>query len=408
VSIERARDGKRWVVRWREHGRQRSRLFDRHGDAQKWDDEVRRRRQLGPLALQQLTARGGPTLDEWIRERWLPEHAVTLEQSTRDRYDSVYGCHIFGALGGVPLGELTVSPLREWQAGLVKAGVAASTISKARTLLSSVLRHAAESEAIPGNPMSLVRAPKPEHRDAVVPLAPAIVEAIRRAMLDPSPREVAASQPGQRSRRRYELAPPGTPQSRQRDAVIVSLLAYAGLRPGELAALRWEDVRENTILVQRAVDPRGAIKPTKNRERRTVQLLAPLAQDLREYRLAAARPPDHALVVSGVSGSPLTKGDWQNWRCRQWAAACRAVGLDPTPRPYDLRHSFTSLLLAAQRQQLFVAKQAGHSVAVLTSTYSHLIDEYADSVRLDPESEITKARAEAGASQARRAAAGRF
>ncbi len=32
---------------------------------------------------------------------------------------------------------------------------------KARTFLSSVLRHAAESEAIPGNPLSLVRAPGP-------------------------------------------------------------------------------------------------------------------------------------------------------------------------------------------------------------------------------------------------------
>ena len=72
------------------------------------------------------------------------------------------------------------------------------TVHKGRTFLSSVLRHAAESEAIPGNPLSLVRPPKTSHRDAVQPLAPATVEAIRRTLLDPPPREVAAAHPGQR------------------------------------------------------------------------------------------------------------------------------------------------------------------------------------------------------------------
>jgi integrase len=38
----------------------------------------------------------------------------------------------------------------------------------------------------------------------------------------------------------------------QRDATFVALLAYAGLRPGEALALRWGDIRERTLLVQRA------------------------------------------------------------------------------------------------------------------------------------------------------------
>jgi hypothetical protein len=78
------------VVRWREHGRNRSRLFALKRDAEAFDRDVERRRQLGPLAVQQLTARGGPTLDEWIEHRWAVEHATTLEQSTRDRYANVY------------------------------------------------------------------------------------------------------------------------------------------------------------------------------------------------------------------------------------------------------------------------------------------------------------------------------
>ena len=157
--------GRAWEVRWREEGRHRSRRFDRKGDAQAWDDEVRRRKQLGPLALQQLTT-VGPTLGQWIAERWAPEHGVTLEQSTRERYANVYKCHVAEWLDEVPISEITVARLRTWQAERLAAGVKAGTIQKARTLLSSVLRHATEAEAVPGNPMTLVRPPKVAQRDA--------------------------------------------------------------------------------------------------------------------------------------------------------------------------------------------------------------------------------------------------
>jgi integrase len=402
MSVERDRNGNGWIARWREYGHQRSRKFALKGDADAFDRDVKRRQQLGPLAVQQLTARGGPTLDQWVEQRWAPEHAATLEQATRDRYASVYKCHIWEPLGEVPLGELTVARLREWQAALVKAGVSPGTVHKARTFLSSVLRHAAESEAIGGNPLSLVRAPRASHRDAIEPLSPATVEAIRQAVLNPPAREIAAARPGQRARRRYELPAPGTPHSWRRDALIVSLLASAGLRPGELRALRLADVREGTIHVQRAANPDGSMKATKTAAGRAVRLLAPLAQDVREHRLASGRPPSSALLLTDDDGRPWDKTAWQMWRVDRWAPACRAVGLDPVPRPYDLRHSFASLLLAEGRQPLYVAKQLGHSLAVLLSTYSHLIDEYAErSERIDAEAEIAKARSISCASEVR-------
>jgi integrase len=54
-----------------------------------------------------------------------------------------------------------------------------------------------------------------------------------------------------------------------------------GLRPGEALGLRWADVRENNLLVQRAISL-GDEADTKTRAHRTVRLLAPLARDLRE------------------------------------------------------------------------------------------------------------------------------
>jgi hypothetical protein len=100
------KDGTRgWEVRWRENGANRSRMFALKKDADAWDREVQRRKQLGPLAVQQLTVRGDPTLGRWVTERWAPEHAVMLADSTRDRYAEVYGVHIAPWLDDVPLGS---------------------------------------------------------------------------------------------------------------------------------------------------------------------------------------------------------------------------------------------------------------------------------------------------------------
>jgi hypothetical protein len=71
----------------------------------------------------------------------------------------------------------------------------------------------------------------------------------------------------------------------------------------------------------------------------------------------------------------------------------------------QLRHaqrlSIESLCVRGGRA-VWVAKQAGHSVAVLFSTYAHLIDEYAERERVDPEREIAEAREQQASTPAAR------
>jgi hypothetical protein len=87
-----------------------------------------------------------------------------------------------------------------------------------------------------------------------------------------------------------------------------------------------------------------------------------------------------------------TKDDWDVFRANGWKTACKRAGLTPIPRPYDLRHSFASLLLAEGRTVHYVAAQLGHSPALTLSTYGHLIAEYADAGPIDAEAEIANAR----------------
>lgn len=179
-----------------------------------------------------------------------------------------------------------------------------------------------------------------------------------------------------------------------RDAAFVAVLAYAGLRPGEALGLRWGDVRERTILVQRSISL-GEEADTKTRQHRTVRLLAPLAADLRAWRMAAGRPDAVQLVFPGQDGQPWTQAAYQSWRRRAFGRAIRAAGLAHA-RPYDLRHSFASLLLHEGRSVIYVARQLGHDARLTLTRYGHVMDELEDTPRIEAEAAIADARRKAG------------
>ena len=154
--------------------------------------------------------------------------------------------------------------------------------------------------------------------------------------------------------------------------------------------MRWRDVRDRTLLIERALSL-GEEADTKTRQHRTVRLLAPLAQDLREWRMAAGRPTARALVFPGHDGEPWSLAAYQSWRRRAFARAVKAANLDHA-RPYDLRHSFASLLLHERRSVIYVARQLGHDARLTLTRYGHVIDELEDGGQLDAEASIQAAR----------------
>jgi hypothetical protein len=202
MSVQRR--GKSWRVRWQEGDRWRSRTFQRKGDALLFDGELRRRRRLGELA--RLDA-GTESLDTYVTDIWAPTYAALLAPKTRSLYAMLYDYHIAPTLGGVPLRELTPELIARWQSDRLAAGAGRESVRKALTLLGGIMQRALESGRVQSNPARLVRKARMTARQEVRPLAPATVEAMR-----------AASTP--------------------RDATLLSVLAYAGLRPGEALALR--------------------------------------------------------------------------------------------------------------------------------------------------------------------------
>jgi hypothetical protein len=79
------------------------------------------------------------------------------------------------------------------------------------------------------------------------------------------------------------------------------------------------------------------------------------------------------------------------WHLDAWLPAQKATGLDGA-RPYDLRHSFVSLLIHGGRSVVDVARQAGHSPTMTLDVYSHVFDEFDIAERVSAEDQITQAR----------------
>ena len=114
--------------------------------------------------------------------------------------------------------------------------------------------------------------------------------------------------------------------------------------------------------------------------------------DLKTLRIRLGRPGDSELIFPRPDGEPWRDTDWRNRRNRVFQPAAKKAGLSQT-RPYDLRHSFVSLLIAERRTIIEVARQAGHSPTMTLDTYGHVFDELEDAEPVTAEELIRQARA---------------
>jgi integrase len=257
------------------------------------------------------------------------------------------------------LREITPPLVRSFLADLLARGVGPQAVRRCKAVLQSCLSRAVEEGLVHGNPAQAVRPPKIERKRAGRGIGPRVIERLRASL--------------------------GI-----RDATLVSMRTYTGVRPGELLALRWSDIGEHTVLVERS-DDNGTIKSTKTGRRRSVRLMAPVRADLQAWRLASGRPAESALVFPSATGGPWHEHDWRNWRRRIFQPAARALRLDLS-RPYDLRHAMVSLWLHEGRSVPEVAAWLGHSPTMTLNVYAHVIEELRDSPQISAEEAIRQAR----------------
>lgn len=337
-----------YSVRFREGESNRRASFASKREAELFDASVRLKAQRGEL--HSLDA-GRITLGEFAETWWEQYIKPRRAKSTVHGYAIAWNLHVLPYLCDMQLREITPRVIEEWRFKLEDKGVGGPTIRKSMSVLQSCLQRAVIYGELRSNPCREIRKPSGKRVKMIRPLTPFEVEGMRQHLLG---------------------------EGKHRDAALVSVLAYAGLRPGEALGLSWEHVRKNTILVEQSASF-GEIKETKTGTVRSVQLFDALRNDLKDWRARSGQPS--ALVFPGITPEvPWSREAQKSWGRKAFARAAVTAGRDDAT-PYHLRHSFASLLIHEGRSVVEVAAQMGHAPTMTLGTYAHVFADLGDDKR---------------------------
>jgi len=351
------RRGNYYQTRWYDAaGRRHSATFDTAAEADAYrQDRLRARRRGGsgdPTG-------GQVTVAEWW-ERWMAGRQI--RPSTRARDVAYARTWLIPDLGDRRLCDLRPSDVASWLTRLTAGGLAPRTVREHRSALASLLRAAVVEGLLDTNPAVGVRSPAVPSREARF-LTPDELARLEAAM----------------------------------DAwwrLTVPFLSDTGLRLGELAGLRVEDVdvlrgrvrvlrtaTGVTKSISGAGDHRQIHDPKTAAGRRVVPTLTRSTGERVSGMISERGLRAQDWLFSGTRGAPL---DPAVWRARVWRPAVRKAELaEPLPTPHALRHTAVALWIAAGvTEPLKLARWAGHtSIAVTYGTYGHLLPDDADPTR---------------------------
>ncbi len=291
----------------------------------------------------------GELVKKW-KENYLTvqQQLGRLKPSTLRSYQSNLDGHIAPFFGAMPLSEVTLASVQQFIKALLGKGLSPKTIGNVIVILKEMFKHAVQWGHLDANPVQYVERPRGEDKEMDV-FTP---DEIRR-MLD------AQEEP-------------------LRTLLLTAVLT--GMRQGELFALQWEDIdfARHHVHVRRSLWHGTLGTPKSRRSRRAIDMPPTLEQALQQ--LSTTRRSD--FVFCSERGTPL---DADNFRHREFPAALRRAQLRRI-RFHDLRHTYTSLLIAHGAHPKYIQAQLGHaSIQTTLDRYGHLMPQLhqAEAQKLD-------------------------
>lgn len=309
--------------------------------------------------------------------RWLPEVRGAKPSSLRDR-ESVLADpgrpyrrgartlngYVMAAIGDRPASEITTREIDKLLRTVAAGGASASTVNKYRGLIVAIFNHGMRESTfeLRSNPAERSDRRKEPAQAALRFFSPEEIEALARALADGKHRSLAE----ERHQENPQRSAAEVAEDRQ-DAELVRVAAYAGLRLGELLALRWRDVdfTGHALTISRAMSG-GIESSTKSGRVRRVPLPDQAAAALERLSRRGDYTAPSELVFCNVYGRPL---DGSALR-RRFKRARDAVGLRQL-RFHDLRHTYGSLLAAGGVDLVTIQAAMGHAALSTTSRYLH-------------------------------------
>lgn len=340
-SIDRRDNGRYRARHEGPDGLWHSRTFDRKSDAERWLTDQLSRTSHGTW----IDPNAGLISFDEYSSAWLAAKS-RLKSKTRQGYLSLLRSRILPTFGEWRLVAIDRVQVGSWVRTMVEEGLSSSRIRQAHQCLAAILEQAVADGLIGQNPARRVELPRQDQ---------------------PQHRYLTANQVAQLAK-----AMPSAQYS-----TLVYVLAYGGLRWGELAALRRDrvDVLRRQLEVTEAlaeISGRLEFGTTKTHRSRTAYLPRFVAEMLGERLIDVSDEPG-SLVFTAPGGGPLR---YANVRRRIWnPARARAGGDLAAITPHDLRHTCASLMRAAGADVKAIQQQLGHRNATVTlDTYTHLFE----------------------------------
>jgi integrase len=351
-------NGKRWRARYvDDNGREREKSFTRRADAQRWlDNEITAKLATGTyVAPEAGRVTVGAVYKSWSASQG---HISAKTAATRR---SAWHSRVEPQWSHVTVVDVKTSAITAWVAAMVADEVGAATIENAFGLLRQIMGGALEDNRIAHNPCDGVRLPKRQHADRGY-LTHGQVTALADAV--------------------------------ERQPEVVRLLAYTGLRWGEMSALRVcdFDMLRRRVNVSRSVTESGGLvwSTPKTWERRSVPFPAAIADELAALMVGKGRDD---LVFADLRGGVLRNSNWRARVFEPAVAKCQKSDESfPSITPHDLRHTAASLAISAGANVKAVQRMLGHAKASMTlDVYADLFDADLDDVAVNLDAAIRAA-----------------
>jgi integrase len=264
-----------------------------------------------------------------------------FKPATLRGYRQALADRVLPVLGSRRLSSVTTSDLQKLVDGWQREELSASTIRNTIKPLQAIYRRARSREGVPVNPTRDLELPIAEPGEVEI-VSPAIAAKLISAVSD-------------------------------EDRVIWATALYAGLRYGELRALRWRavDLTARTIAVRQSWDPKaGALEPKTRKSRRTVPMPTALRSLLIEHRLRRGNPGADDLVFAVDGKVPFQAEKLYRIADQAWKQA----GIAGRLRLHQARHTYASFMIAAGVNAKALSSFMGHaSITVTFDLYGHLM-----------------------------------
>ncbi|HEX3608737.1 MAG TPA: site-specific integrase [Solirubrobacterales bacterium] len=304
------------------------------GKAEKHLDELLRQTREGTLpGLVQTGKTFADATDEWLA---YSENVRDCKPSTMRDYRNMARV-LVREFGSRKIETITTEDIELWISGY---GGSNRTRQKYLVCLSSIFKRAMKVYGLPRNPADLVERPRVRRTAKIDLLRPEEVLALVRAA------------------------------ESEQDAAIFHTAAFAGLRMGELLALRWGDVdfTRRTIHVRENWTQGETTTPKGGTER-----AVPMAEEVAE-RLARLGQREHFTADDDLVFC-TARGQHVGYKAlkERYRAALRSAGLREDFRFHNLRHTFGSTVIrhADSRE---VMEWMGHADLTTTRRYLAFVD----------------------------------